>query len=140
MNTSEVAGPYLLNVDAVTGTAKDEASLHCLGKPFGLRELVRLGWSQNHWDTHLIGNLFLLLDRKIDEMVVFGTNQEGNSRLVETSSLAIPFFDRIKRALPSQVEHEEDSYSIVADERKHVDEFALATQIPDGESDFCVSD
>lgn len=55
------------------------------------------------WTTrrvYLVRNLLLLFSWKVDEVIVFGTDQERNSSLVETSPLAIPFFDRVERALP----------------------------------------
>ena len=64
-------------------------------------------------------------------MVVLGADQERNGSLVETSALAVPFLDRIERALSGQVKHEEYGNGIVADEGEHVDEFALASKIPD---------
>ena len=64
-------------------------------------------------------------------MVVLCADEERNSRLVETSTLAVPLLDGIEGALSGQVEHEEYGNGVVADEGKHVDEFALASEIPD---------
>lgn len=73
-------------------------------------------------------------------MVILCTNQDGNGRLVEAPALAVPLLDAIQCALARQVEHEQDSDGIVTDEGEHVDEFALATEIPDGKGDFSVAD
>lgn len=64
-------------------------------------------------------------------MIVLGSDQERNRSLIETSSLPVPFFDRIECAFPCEIEHEEDGNGIVADEGQHVDELPLPTQIPD---------
>ncbi len=71
-------------------------------------------------------------------MVIFRTDQDRDSRLVETSSLAVPFLDTVQRNLSRQVEHEEYSDSIVADQGQHVDKLSLAAQIPDAEGDLGV--
>lgn len=47
--------------------------------------------------------------------------------LVETPRLPIPFFDRIQRTLPRQIEHEQDGHSIIAHQWQHVHELSLAT-------------
>jgi hypothetical protein len=73
-------------------------------------------------------------------MIVLGTDQERDCSLVEAAPLAVPLFDRVQCALPGQVEHEEYGHGIVADQRQHVHELALATKIPDGEGDFGVPD
>ncbi len=73
-------------------------------------------------------------------MVIFRSDQEGDGGLVESPPLSIPFFDRIQRAFAGKIEHEQDRYCIIADQRKHVDEFTLAAQVPDRECDFCVAD
>ena len=64
-------------------------------------------------------------------MVIFCTDQQRNGSLVEPSTLAVPFFDGIEGALSGQVKHEEDGDCVVADQGEHVDEFALASEIPD---------
>ena len=48
-------------------------------------------------------------------MVIFCANQERDGCLVETSTLAVPFLDRIEGALTGQVKHEEYGNGIVAD-------------------------
>ena len=96
-------------------------------------------WTTQVSSTHLIAYLFLILSWKIDEMIVFGANQEGNSSLVEASTLSVPLLDAVERRLPRKVEHEEDGNSVITDERKHVDELALTTKIPDGEGDFGIA-
>lgn len=63
-------------------------------------------------------------------MVIFGTDQEGNGRLVEPATLSVPLLDRVQCAFAREIEHEQNCDSIVAHEGKHVDEFTLATQIP----------
>ena len=81
--------------------------------------------------AYLCRYFFLLFAREIDKVVVFCADQERNGCLVETSPLAIPFFDGIECALPGQVEHEEYGDSIVANQGEHINEFALAAEIPD---------
>ncbi len=49
-------------------------------------------------------------------MVILCADQERNGRLIETSTLAVPFLDRIECALSGEVKHEEYSNGIVADE------------------------
>lgn len=73
-------------------------------------------------------------------MIILRSHQKRNRRLVETPSLAIPLLDGIEGALAGEVEHEEDGDGVVADEREHVYEFALAAEVPDGEGDFGVAD
>lgn len=73
-------------------------------------------------------------------MVILGANQDGNSCLVETPALTVPLLDAVESTLARQVEHEKDGYRVVADEGQHVDELALAAQIPDTEGDFGVPD
>lgn len=90
--------------------------------------------------TNLVRDLLLLLAGKVDEVVVFGADQERDGGLVEASPLPVPFLNGIECALAGQVEHEEYGDSVVADQGQHVDELALASQVPDGEGDFCVPD
>lgn len=73
-------------------------------------------------------------------MVVLCADEEGDGGLVEASPLPVPLLDGVEGALAGQVEHEEDGDGVVADERQHVDKLALASEVPDGEGDFCVSD
>lgn len=73
-------------------------------------------------------------------MIILCPDKEWDGSLVETSALSIPFFDGVEGGFAGQVEHEEDGDGVVAYERKHVDEFALAAEIPDGKGDFCISD
>lgn len=82
-------------------------------------------------ETYLDGNLLLVLARKVHKMVVFGSDQERNSRFVKATSLAVPLLDGVEGALAREVEHKEDRHRVVAYEGKHVDEFALPTQVPD---------
>ena len=90
--------------------------------------------------ANLHRNFFLVFSGKVDKMVVFRPDQKRNRRLIEPPSLPVPFFDRVERALPRQVEHEEDGDGVVTDEWEHVDEFALTAEIPNGEGDFGVAD
>lgn len=90
--------------------------------------------------TYLIGNLLLVLDWKVDKVVVLCADQDGNCRLVESAALAIPLLDAVERALARQVKHEEDSDCVIAHQRQHVDKLALAAQVPDGKGDFGVAD
>lgn len=73
-------------------------------------------------------------------MVVFGADQKGDGGLIEAACLAIPLLDRVERGFARQVKHEQDGDGVVAYERKHVDEFALASEIPDAERDLGVAD
>ena len=72
-------------------------------------------------------------------MIILCANQEWNSRLIESPALPIPFLDTIECGFPCQVEHEEDSDCVVADEGQHVDEFSLAAQVPDRKGYFGVA-
>lgn len=103
--------------------AKNKSSSHRLSKSLGL-----------------IRDLLLVLSRKVDEVVVFRTDQDGNRGLVEASSLAIPLLDAVERALARQVEHEQDCDGVVADQGEHIDEFPLTTQVPYAEGDLRVAD
>lgn len=62
----------------------------------------------------MIRDLLLVFSWKVDEVIIFGADQEWNSGLVETSSLSVPLLDTVECALPCQIEHEQDSHSIVA--------------------------
>lgn len=115
--------PYLLHIDAVAGAAKDQARLHGLCKAFRLQT-----------------NLLLLFLWEIDKVVVFCADEKRDCGLVEAPALAVPLLDGIEGALAGEVEHEEDCDGVVADEGQHVDEFALAAQIPYGEGDFGIPD
>lgn len=79
---------------------------------------------------HLCADLFLVFSREVDKVIVFCANQERDCRLVETATLAIPLLDAVQGALSCEVEHEEDGDCVIADERQHVDKFALASEIP----------
>ena len=107
----------------MTRTREDQTRLH------RLREPLRL-----HTD------LLLLFSWEVDEVVVFSAHQKWNRGFVEPAALSVPLFDAVESRFPCQVEHEEDGDGIVADEGQHVDEFALAAEIPDGEGDFGVAD
>ena len=72
-------------------------------------------------------------------MVILRTHQERNRSLVESSSLPIPLLDTIEGAFPCQVEHEQDSHSIIANQRQHVYEFSLSSQIPDRERNLRIA-
>ena len=97
----------------MTRTAKDETSSHSLRKP-----------------SSLIADLLLIFSGEVHEVVVFRADQERDSCLVETSPLSIPFFDTVECGFAGQVEHEEDGDGVVTDEGEHVDELALAAEIP----------
>lgn len=73
-------------------------------------------------------------------MVVLGPHQDWNCRFIEPSALTIPFLDTVQGALTSKVEHKEDSDGVIANQGEHVDEFALTTQVPNGEGNLCVAD
>ena len=113
---------YLLYIDAMACAAENETRPHGLGKP-----------------ACLVRDLFLLLAREVDEMVILCSDQKGNGSFVETSALSVPLLDRIECALSCQVEHEENGHGVVAYQGQHIDKFSLATQVPDREGDFCVS-
>jgi hypothetical protein len=120
---------YLLNIDAVACAAEDETG------PHGFRESTSLDGGSVRVEhpyglAHLSADLFLIFSWEIDKMVIFGSDQERDSRLVEASTLSIPFLDTVERGFACQVEHEKDCYGIVANERKHVDELALTSQVP----------
>ena len=72
-------------------------------------------------------------------MVVLGANKNGNRRLIEPPALPVPLLDAVERALAGKVKHEENGDGIVAHEGQHVDEFALAAQVPDGKGNFRVA-
>ncbi len=69
-------------------------------------------------------------------MVILRPNQKWNGSLVEASPLPVPLLDGIERALSRQVEHEQNSDGIIADEWEHIYELALSAKIPDGEGDL----
>lgn len=89
--------------------------------------------------TNLHGDLFLVFAREVHEMIVFRSDEQGDRRFVEPTPLSVPLFDRIKRALPREVEHEKYSNCVIANEGQHVDELSLAAEVPDRESDFGIS-
>lgn len=90
--------------------------------------------------THLVGNFLLVLDWKVDEMIVLCADENGNGRLVEASSLSVPLLDAVESTLASQIKHEENGHGVVADQRQHIDKLALTAQIPDGKSNLRVAD
>lgn len=92
-----------------------------------------------HARGYLIADLFLIFSWEIDKVVIFGADEERDGSLIKSSTLSVPLFDTVEGGFPSQVEHEEDGDGIVADERQHVDEFPLTTEIPNRKSDLCVS-
>lgn len=114
---------YLLHIDAMAGTGKDQRCLHRFGEAFRLH-----------------ADLFLFFTWEVDEMVVLGADEERDGSLVEATPLAVPFLDGIEGRFAGEIKHEEDGDSIVADQRQHVDELPLAAEIPDGEGDFGVAD
>ena len=90
--------------------------------------------------SYLIRDLLLVLPGKVHKVVVFGAYQDRDGGLVEAAALAVPLLDAVQGALPGQVEHEEDGDGVVADEGQHVDELALAAEVPDAEGDLGVAD
>jgi len=114
--------------------------------------------------TYLSSDLLLLVLREGAVRVVLCADEEGDRRLrthgqqvsvterrdstartrtthlVEAPRLAVPLLYRVERALARQVKHEEDGDGVVADERQHRDELALAAEIPDRERDLGVAD
>ena len=95
-------------------TAEDEAGTHRFGEALSLSR-----------------DFLLILSREVDEMVVLGTDEEGDRRLVEATALPVPLLDGVEGAFPRQVEHKQDGDGVVADKWQHVDEFTLAAKIPD---------
>ena len=63
--------------------------------------------------ANLIRDFFLVFSREVYEVIVFCAYKERNSRLVEASTLSIPLFDRVERALSCEVEHEENGDCVV---------------------------
>lgn len=103
-------------------------------------------------ETDLVSDFFLFFRREGDEMIILRPDQERDRSLmiaklcsvswsrhkqnqgahfVEPSSLPVPLFDAVQGTLPRQVEHEQDGDRVIADQRKHRDEFALTAEIPD---------
>jgi hypothetical protein len=108
---------YLLDVDAVTRAAEYQASSHSFCKSSCLLNIsfsdsieIRAGTAD------LRAYLFLVFLWKANKVVILRAYEEGNSRLVEPSSLTVPFFNAVQCALPCQVKHKEYSNSIVADQ------------------------
>ena len=64
-------------------------------------------------------------------MIIFCSNQKRNGSLVEASSLPIPFFNGVEGALSCEVEHKQNSDGVIAHQGQHIDELALAAEIPD---------
>ena len=56
--------------------------------------------------------------------------------LVDGTGLAIPVLDRHQGGAACQIKHEEDGQCIVADEREHIQELLLTSQVPDGEGNL----
>lgn len=106
----ELDWSYLLNVDAMAGAAEDQARFHCFGKALGLD-----------------GDFFLILPGKVDKMVILGSHKEWNRSLVESTTLSVPFLDRVQCAFAGKIEHEQDSNSVITHKRQHVHKLALAT-------------
>ena len=102
--------------------AKYEACPHSLGK-----------------SPCLVRNLLLFFSREIDKMVVLCPDEERDGGLVEAPTLPVPLFDRVERALPRQVKHEENGHGVVANQGQHVDKLTLAAEVPNRKGDFSVS-
>lgn len=103
---------HLLNIYAVAGATEDQRCSHCFGKTAGLGHLLAVKTvgemplpPQKH-GLYLIRYLLLLFTRQIHEMVILGSDQNWDGRLVEAPSLAIPFLDAVQCALACQIEHE----------------------------------
>ena len=79
---------------------------------------------------YLVRYFFLILTREIDEVVIFSAHQKRDSRLIETSTLTIPLFNRVQCTFPGEIKHEQYCYRVVANKRQHIDKFSLASQIP----------
>lgn len=87
---------------------------------------------------YLQRNLLLVFSREVDELIVLGSHEERDGCLIEPAALAVPFLDRVQRALTSEVEHEQDRHSIIANQWEHVDKLSLAAQVPNREGNFRV--
>lgn len=125
----------------MTGAAENETGFHGLREALGLNGVSILAQQRTAARmTDLHGDFLLIFAREVDELIVLGSHKEWDGRFVEASALAVPFLDRVKSALASQVEHEQDRDSIIANKGKHVDEFTLTTEIPDRECNLCVAD
>lgn len=81
----------------------------------------------------------MIFPGKVDKMVVFCANEKGNRRLIESTTLTVPFLDRVQCALPREIKHEQNSNRVITNQRKHINKLALSAQIPDREGDFRVS-
>lgn len=89
--------------------------------------------------AYLVAYLLLIFSGEIDKMIIFCADQERYGGLVETSSLPVPFLDAVEGGFAGEVEHEQNGHGVVADQWQHVDEFTLATQVPNRECDFGVA-
>lgn len=90
---------YLLHIDAVAGTRKDQRRFHRLREPL-----------------RLYRDLLLLFPREVDEVVILCPNEERDGRLVEAAPLSVPLLDTVESGFACEVEHEEDGDCVVADE------------------------
>jgi hypothetical protein len=106
---------------------------------FANRFALMVSFIRERKGTYLIRDLFLFVNRKVDECIVLCADQKWNGRLVKATPLSVPLLDAVERALAREVKHEKNSDCIIAYERQHVDEFALTAEIPDGKGDFGIA-
>lgn len=66
---------------------------------------------------------------------MWADNSGNRKYLIEPPRLSVPLLDRVERRLAREVEHEEDRDGVVAHERQHVHELALAPEVPERERD-----
>lgn len=126
----------------MTRAAEDQCRTHRLGESPSLKQKCQQARTLSYTDTqsYLVGNFLLLLPRQVHKVIVLCAYEDRNGRLVESSPLTIPLLDAVQRALAGQVEHKQDGHGIVAHERQHIDELALAAKIPDAEGNLGVAD
>ena len=105
-----------MNVDAVAGAAEDKTSSHGFSKASCLFASQHKVGHLAEFRIYLVADLLLIFAWKVDEVIVFGANQEWYRCLVEASPLSVPLLDTVQGGLAGEVEHEEDGNSVVANE------------------------
>lgn len=76
--------------------------------------------------ARLLSNVLLLFLGELLERIELGANHEGHSSLVQAASLTVPLLHGSQGNLTRQIEHEQDSSSLIAYQGQHVHELALA--------------
>lgn len=72
---------------------------------------------KNEDHTYLDRYLLLILTGKVHKVIILGAHQEGDGCLIEATSLAIPLLNRIQCTLASEIKHEKNCNSVIADKR-----------------------